>query len=60
MLYNMKTKQIIKDGKIYNRLILTSNEYKDKKVRMVLKKKFENKKPDTKRNGEVIFDFEEM
>ena len=55
----MKTKKIIKDGKIYNRLILTKHEYEDKKVRMVLKKKFGNKKPDMKRNGEIIFDFKE-
>ena len=55
----MKTKRIIKEGKFYNRLILSKIEYQDKKIKMVLKKKFGNKKPDTIRNGEVIFDFEE-
>lgn len=56
---HMKTKVIIKNGKVYNRLIFTRNEYHDKKVKLVLKKKFGNKKPDVIRNGEVIFDFEE-
>ena len=54
----MKTKQIIKEGKIYNRLIFTKAEYQDKKIKMILKKRFGNKKPDARRNGEVIFDFE--